>query len=343
VYAFCTYFDQWYLTRGLALYRSLKQHCPSAHLWVLCLDQRCHEILSTLALPDVHLIALPDLEKGDHELADAKSTRTQVEYYFTCTPSLALFVLNENPQVDLITYLDADLYFFSDVTPIFDEIADRSIAIVGHRFPAHLVAFQQYGIYNVGWLSFRRDSHADACLRWWRERCLEWCYYKVEEDRFADQKYLDDWPSRFEGVVVLQHKGVNVGPWNLAGHKIHRDDHGLWVDEQPLICFHFHGLKALLRRVYDPYLEVYTARPARAIRHGIYRPYIQAVAEASGEVAALRPAGSPLVALQRPPELAPAVPFRWERRALRRLRGLLEAIVGVLTGKYLFVVRDRVL
>jgi hypothetical protein len=329
VYAFCTYFDHRYLARGLALYRSLKQHCPSAHLWVLCFDERCYESLSTLALPDVHLIALRDFEKGDPELAAAKSTRTSFEYYVTCTPSLALFVLNDNPQIDLITYLDADLYFFSDVTPTFDEIADHSIAIVGHRFPAHLVAkHSQYGIYNVGWLSFRRDSYADACLRWWRERCLEWCYFRVEGGRFADQKYLDDWPSRFDGVVVLQHKGVNLGPWNLAGHKIHRNDSGLWVDEQPLIHFHFHGLRVLRHPVYDPNLAVYAVRPARVIRHGIYRPYIRAVAAASGEVAALRSAGSPLVDLQ-PGTGSPP--------------GVLEAIQGVLTGKYLFVMGDRVL
>src|SRR5712691_2882118 len=220
MYHFCTYFDHRYLPRGLALYRSLKQHCRSFQLWVLCMDRECYDVLSQLDLPDIQLIALEDFEKDDQELLGAKQNRTLIEYYFTCTPSLPLFILNNCPEVGIITYLDADFFFFADPAPVFDEIADHSIAIIGHRFPAQLRHREQYGIYNVGWLSFRRDEQAFSCLVWWRERCIEWCYDRCEDGRFADQKYLDDWPTRFQGVVVLNHQGVNLAPWNLANYKI---------------------------------------------------------------------------------------------------------------------------
>jgi len=88
---FCTYFDRNYLPRGLALYRSLQCHCPAFQLWVLCMDAACYETLSALALPDVHLIAREDFEAGDEGLLAAKQTRSLIEYYFTCTPSLPLW------------------------------------------------------------------------------------------------------------------------------------------------------------------------------------------------------------------------------------------------------------
>ena len=166
-YHFCTYFDRHYLTRGLALYRSLKQHCPRFVLWVLCMDKASEDALASRGLPEVRLIALEDFERGDDELLLAKGNRKPIEYYFTCTPSLPLYVLEHWPEVSTITYLDADLYFFADPAPLFEEFAaraDGSMAVVEHRFPPRLRAREQYGRFNVGWLSFRRDEHAQpAC------------------------------------------------------------------------------------------------------------------------------------------------------------------------------------
>ena len=128
--------------------------------------------------------------------------------------------MNNFAKVDLITYIDADIYFFNDPASIFKEIADYSIGIVEHRFSPQNEEKTIHGIYNVGWLSFRRDENAIDCLNWWRRMCNEWCYVRLEEGRFADQKYLDIWPSRFKKVLVLQNRGVNIAPWNIANYKI---------------------------------------------------------------------------------------------------------------------------
>jgi hypothetical protein len=93
---FCTYFDRNYLPRGLALYQSLRRHCPAFKLWVLCMDRISHEALTRLELPDVHAIALADYERDDKALLEAKQNRTLIEYYFTCSPSLPLFILDNH-------------------------------------------------------------------------------------------------------------------------------------------------------------------------------------------------------------------------------------------------------
>jgi len=159
---FCTYLDRRYLTRGLALADSLRRHVPDVRLWVLCLDDAAYAALSALNEPHIVPIALDDFERGDEPLRVAKGNRSLVEYYFTCTPSLPLFVLRHQPAVETITYLDADLFFFSDPAPLFEEIGASAVAIIPHRFPAANTRFERYGIFNVGWLTFRR---CDACWK----------------------------------------------------------------------------------------------------------------------------------------------------------------------------------
>lgn len=276
MYYFCTYFDRNYLSRGLALYRSLREHCPDFKLWVLCMDHTAYEILEKLDLPGVHPLSLEKFERNDELLLSAKQNRSRIEYYFTCTPSLPLYILNNWPEVDLITYLDADLYFFASPTPLFEELGSGSIAIIGHRFPLHLKNEEIHGIYNVGWLSFRHDENALVCLNWWRERCIEWCYDRVEDGRFADQKYLDDWPNRFANVVVLEHKGANLAPWNLSNYNLHSMNwNTVMVDEKPLIFFHFHGLKKISQFCYNPGWTAYGVKSSKVLRRRIYSSYLR--------------------------------------------------------------------
>jgi hypothetical protein len=301
------------------------------------MDRACYDVLSQLDLSDVHLVALEDFERGDRKLLRAKQNRTLIEYYFTCTPSLPLFILDNYSEVDLITYLDADLFFFADPAPIYDEIADHSIAIIEHRFPPNLRDREQYGIYNVGWLSFRRDEHAFACLHWWRERCIEWCYDRCEDGRFADQKYLDNWPNLFQGVVVLRHKGANLAPWNLANYKIRADEIQVWVDEQPLIFFHFHDLKKIKDWLYDPQMAMYKVKPCRRIRRNIYGPYIQTLSDISQQVSSALENGS----------LQSSIRGRIVRSQLPQhiegLRSLLRIGKGIFTRKYILVINGRVI
>ena len=220
-YDFCTLFDRNYLFRGLALHESLQRHVRDFTLWVLCMDDVVHDVLVKMDLPQIELISLAQFE--DDELLRAKATRTQVEYCWTCTPSLPLYVLDHVPGIETITYLDADLFFFDDPASAYAEMGGGSVGIVGHRFSTEQEhQTQDSGIYNVSFMIFKNDEHARECLEWWRTRCNDWCYKRVEDGKFGDQKYLDDWPTRFAGVVVLQEAGIGLAPWNLSSHRITR-------------------------------------------------------------------------------------------------------------------------
>jgi hypothetical protein len=344
MYYFCTYFDNHYLPMGMALYQSLKKHCPSFQLWVLCMDRTCYDILFQLQLPNVHLIPLEDFEAGDEKLLRAKRNRTLIEYYFTCTPSLPLFILDHHPEVDQITYLDADLFFFNSPIPLYDEIGLHSIAIVEHRFSPHLRHSEIHGIYNVGWLSFKRDEHALACLQWWREQCIEWCYDRVEDGRFADQKYLDTWPDRFSGVVVLRHKGANLAPWNISNYTVREDRGHVLVDEQPLIFYHFHGLKKVNDWLYNHNLAVYRVKISSSVLRSIYAPYIANLLKVCQEFLPFFKQASPGSNIRySTTESASFQQMSPLRRIRRSLSWRLRLCKEILARNYLVVINGRVL
>lgn len=270
---FCTYFDINYVPHGLALHHSLKEHCGKFRLWVLCMDDSSYDVLSEMALPELCMIKISDFEKGDDALLKAKQNRSRIEYYFTCTPSVPLYVLNNFPEVDCITYLDADLFFYSNPQPIFQEIGNHSVAIIEHRFAPHYKPMEICGKYNVGWISFKRDDYGLVCLKWWRNRCNEWCYKKLEDGKFADQKYLDDWPTRFKNVKVIQHKGANLASWNIENYQVSLINSKVLIDEQELIFFHFHSVRPLTKRIYG--IGYHQTKVPHLVRENIYRKYIQ--------------------------------------------------------------------
>jgi SAM-dependent methyltransferase len=242
-YEFVTLFDANFLPRGLVLYRSLAETGADFRLRVLCMDEKTHGIVEQLALPGLEPIALSELESAHPELLAVKPLRSRTEYCWTLTPASCLHALEREPALAEITYLDADLMFFADPRAVLAELGQGSVLLTPHRYAepwAHYEALS--GRFNVQFMTFRRDERALAALRWWHDRCVEWCYQRFEDGKFGDQKYLDDWPERFEGVRVVEQAGAGVAPWNVSRFELARNGNGLRVDGGRLVFFHYHGL-----------------------------------------------------------------------------------------------------
>jgi hypothetical protein len=249
---YCTYFDESYLSRGLALYQSLQRHAPGSRLWVLCLSETSFVALSALNFPNLVLCRLADFEASDSELAATRSSRSSIEYYFTCSPAWLLYVLDREPDAEWVTYLDSDLYFHASPEPIYAEMRQAAVAITPHRYPTKIAWMRKFGIYNVGWISVRQDG-----------------------DRFADQGYLDAFPELSPRVKVIENAGVNLAPWNIDNYAITVTGDKVILDETwPLIFFHFQGLRKGLRFFVFSSHRRYRARFSAEIREHIYKPYV---------------------------------------------------------------------
>lgn len=274
---FCTLFDSNYLTRGLAMYESLKKHCDDFHLFIFAFDSKTFEVFRKLDLHDMTIIALNEFE--DEELLKVKPTRSKGEYCWTCTSSAILYVL-ENYKAESCTYLDADIYFFSSPKVLLDELHDDSVLITEHRYSPKYDQTKTSGKYCVQLITFKNDERGLKVLRWWRKSCINWCYAKCEDGKFGDQKYLDDWPTRFEGIHVLEHLGGGVAPWNMQQYSFTQQGNWLKVNGDDLIFYHYHSFKCYTNGEYD--LGMYDI-PEQVITL-IYRPYIKALADAKRQV-----------------------------------------------------------
>ncbi|MGO4133801.1 hypothetical protein ACEQ6A_04460 [Rhizobium brockwellii] len=286
---FCTLFDSGYLIKGMAMMESLVQWCPDAHVFVLCMDVKTQEILTASKRSYITCLALADLETP--ELLEAKRSRGVAEYCWTLSPCLPTFVLQHHPEIDFITYLDSDLLFYSPIRPILDEIGDSSIAIIEHRFAPRLHDREVNGRFCVEWVSFRRDEEGMGCLARWREQCIEWCYYRLEDGKMGDQKYLDEWPVLYPKCHIIAHPGAGIAPWNYEKLHFTEDSSGqILVEGAPLIFYHFHQFQLLADGDFDRLSSFYTSVCREP--ESVYAAYEAALMRALTEIRTISPSFS---------------------------------------------------
>jgi hypothetical protein len=291
----CTLFDHRYLPRGLCMIQSARRHGFTGDIWILCLSDECQRRLRMMELPDTKTVTLDQLEGHIPRLRDARTNRSILEYYFTCMAALHTYLFETVPAIRGTMYVDSDILFFENPENIFDAIGDAPVAITPHNFTPQMRAMERCGVFNGGWTAFRRTPEGLQCLAWWLERSLEWCYDRVEGERYANQAYLNKFPQIAPRTRVLSQKGYNCAPWNIGNYKVTERGGRLWVDDEPMAFFHFHGLKRRFGFFQIQHRD-YGAEVSLLMRNKLYRPYIaemlrherrqRALSVASTEVAA---------------------------------------------------------
>jgi hypothetical protein len=286
---YCTFFDRGYLPQGLALWHSIRRHEPEATGWMLALDEETADGLRGVAAPGIRVVALAQLLAADPQLAAVQMGRSRAEFAFTLKPCLCRYLLRENPGIAVLTYLDSDLYFFSDPAAIHRELGERSVLLVPHRYPSWHDDRAHYGTFNAGVLAFRADAPGRACVDRWREQCLASCALVPGGVSYGDQKYLDEWPDRLGAAAcVSRNPGLNLAPWNWARHDCVPGSSGVTVDGEPLVAFHFAQFRRVSARWFDSGQLEYGVMPLR-LRSRLYGEYWSALAAAVAAIRAVLP------------------------------------------------------
>lgn len=254
-------FNLGFLPQGLALYSSMQRHLDSFQFWVVCMDHDCFDALRALNLPNMRLIDFSSIESDAYKRL--REERTVAEYCWTVNPLNSHLVFSLDPDVDRVTYLDADLWLLKDPVHIFREFADseKSLLVTEHAYLPRYDQSNSSGVFCAQWITFARDR-SEPLRKWWEEQCFQWCFNRAEDGKFGDQKYMESWPKLFPGEVhSLSTPELILAPWNAQDMSLENG-----------VAYHFHGLRILddaqyavksfysisdeyERKIYMPYLK----------------------------------------------------------------------------------------
>ena len=282
---FCTLFNSNYLSRGLVLYESLLKHSPDFHLYVFAFDDVCFEFLKKQNYSNLTVISLKEFE--DEKLLNVKSTRSMAEYCWTCTPSTILYCITKH-NLDNCTYIDADMLFVSNPQVLIEEMGNKSVLITEHRYTKEYEQSKLAGKYCVQFVTIKATEAGLKVCNWWREACLDWCYARYEDGKFGDQKYLDDWTTRFEGVHELQHLGGGIAPWNVQQYDFSFENNEIVGKETSTgkifkaVFFHFHSLKFYKEDLVSLTDSGYTL--SNNVIETFFKPYVKLLSKAKNDI-----------------------------------------------------------
>lgn len=149
----------------------------------------------------------------------------------------------------ILFFLDSDILAFDSFKFLEEQLIDHSILITPHitePYPDDKHRPQEKeilktGIFNGGFLGLRNDENSHALLDWWRPRMVDQCYERPKEGLNVDQKWLELVPLYFKHVKVILHEGCNVAYWNLHQREIRKQGNKYFVNNDPLIFFHYSG------------------------------------------------------------------------------------------------------
>ena len=256
---FCTYFDENYLSRFLALNKSLSNFNFSYTFYVLALDETVLKFFKTNKFKEIKIINYIDLENEYKELIVAKKNRSKIEYYFTLTPFLPKYIFKKF-NVSKISYLDTDFYFFKNP---YEKIMNNS------NFSSVLVkqdSLIKYGKFNVGWIYINFNfNEIRKIIDEWSTQCAEFCTDIPINGFYADQKYLDNWPEKLKFLKIEEPEAYYLSPWNKNSTIENTFGKNL--------AFHFHAFE-ISKNFFSTGFSRYNKKATNKIIERIYLPYV---------------------------------------------------------------------
>jgi hypothetical protein len=277
---FLTYFTKEFLIQGTVAIESFLKFHHGGTGFVICLDDTSAEYLRRKKYSDeIKIYELKEIPSISEMFERFLLTRTFVESIISIKPILIDKFIRQIPVDEGLVYFDADIFFFDSLARIESIINNSELVLSEHLFPDYMAGSQVYGIYNGGFIVFKNSRISIAILQTWKKLCIEWCELILHENKFADQKYLEQFVTL--GVVkVIRDPGINNGQYYFREHRelrFSKSKNVVTLDNFSLICFHFHGIGIHKQFISTGFNRYGLVKKPLIILLRIYLPYIRAI------------------------------------------------------------------
>jgi glycosyltransferase involved in cell wall biosynthesis len=164
-----------------------------------------------------------------------------------------------------VIFLDPDIFVYAPLSEVEGAWQAGALAVVTPHLTGRVR--DQYrpserdillaGTYNLGFLALARRPELGELLEYWCEKSLRDFIVDPRTGLFTDQKWIDLVPGMFSDIHILRHEGYNVAYWNLPHRKVRREDARFFVNDVPLVFFHFSGLDPAAPRGFSKHQNRY--------------------------------------------------------------------------------------
>ncbi|UUX96770.1 hypothetical protein [Aquabacterium sp. J223] len=237
-----------YLSLALTLGQSVAQHHSEIVFTIFIAD----------GLDGVEDVQLPN----GHRLLDARAVLPPsvfmdlafkydvTEFCTSFKPTAFSYLFDEDPNTDMVFYLDPDTRLYGRLDPIVNAAPSKTLFLAPHLLDCRVADDNPYpeyhhlweGIFNLGFCALRRTETTPKVLQWWDARLREYCYADHTDGLHTDQKWMDYAPVYFiDDLHVVRHRGANVAHWNLVERPLTLQGDSYFAGPDPLIFFHFSG------------------------------------------------------------------------------------------------------
>ena len=271
------------MPQGLALMESVELHSSTPIMWsVLALDDGAFDYLCGLKRANLEVIHIDNFEDKDLQLV--KNDRPWKEFCWTSAACILNYSLALDESADFVAYIDADCFFFGDIAEMFGELPrEKNIGVHEHRFSRDREDWlYKSGRFNVGVVLGRKSEEFKQCAARWRTQVIERCDVNQSEGRCGDQTYLNEWPSLYVGLQILEGQGVGLAPWNAFGLNLYIKENKVLVESDPLYFYHFHGLEVgISNRFITLFVSAAGYKKLSGTYKLIYAPYVSTLVRLS--------------------------------------------------------------
>ena len=236
-----------YLAQAQTLGQSLQKTNPEVEFVIGLVDRLDKVTLDADKIPPFQLLEIDKINiEGLNEMCDIYDI---TELNTAVKPFYFDYFFKNRADIQNVIYFDPDIIVFDSLKPMTDNLIEKHIIVTPHitspindKFDTREIDHLNTGLYNLGFIAISRHKQSYQMVNWWMDRLKKDCRIDLCHGLFVDQHWIVLVPVFFREIVLVdKYAGYNVAYWNLHERKVTQRDGKFFINEVPLIFFHFSG------------------------------------------------------------------------------------------------------